>query len=483
MMPPEDGVSIPDARPAGAGSPAHRVPVGRWLIEGLRSGVFLRPRVDGAQPTPAQVVGLLLIFAALDLLLTRLEVAGAARFDLRAWLAPWWSTGVLVLLAWWTLPPDAPRAGRPAGLAAWFALWMAAVVPANAVSQAFAIAQARGALPQVLETATWVAWLLYLVLWAWIVAAVLRLTARFGVERLRLAALGLAMAGVFALTAIQFPDRAWEPQAAASGPGRLQLSQELFEVQQEVWEQTVATIAPQRRGVVDLYALVFSPYAAEDVFLRESSMVAAVLAERFDAADRIVHLANHAATARSLPWATRSNLERSVEALAARMDPQEDVLLVYLTSHGAGDFSLAAVNEPLHVEPVGPADLRRALDQAGIRHRVIIVSACYSGGWVAPLAGETTLVMTAADAASTSYGCGRLSELTFFGRALFDEQLRSTRSLEQAFEAAVPLIRRREVEAGKSDGFSNPQISVGEQIRPVLRDMERRLEGTAQPSR
>ena len=76
--------------------------------------------------------------------------------------------------------------------------------------------------------------------------------------------------------------------------------------------------------------------------------------------------------------------------------------------------------------------------------------------------------MTAADAEHTSYGCGRGSELTFYGRALFDEQLRQTRDFEQAHAAARKLIEQREIEAGKTDGYSNPQISVGTTIRPLL---------------
>ena len=120
-------------------------------------------------------------------------------------------------------------------------------------------------------------------------------------------------------------------------------------------------------------------------------------------------------------------------------------------------------------------ELRVALDEAGVRNRVIVVSACYSGGWVGPLASDTTLVMTAADTEHTSYGCGRLSELTYFGRAVFDEQLRRTHSFEQAFAAAVPVIRQREEEVGKPDGFSNPQISVGEGLQPLLRALEARL--------
>ncbi len=238
----------------------------------------------------------------------------------------------------------------------------------------------------------------------------------------------------------------------------------------------MAALVPERPEVADVYGLVFAPYAEEDVFLRESTLVAGVLAERFDAAGRVLHLVNHATTAATLPWATPQNLERAVQALAERMDREQDLLVVYLTSHGASDHKLAASHGPLSVGPVSPGELRVALDKAGIRHRVVAVSACYSGGWVGPLADAHTLVMTAADATHTSYGCGRLSELTFFGRALFDEQLRKTHSFEQAFAAAVPVIAQREKEAGKDDGFSNPQISVGEKIRPVLRELEQRLQ-------
>ncbi|MBC7717171.1 MAG: hypothetical protein H7143_09570, partial [Pseudorhodobacter sp.] len=234
-------------------------------------------------------------------------------------------------------------------------------------------------------------------------------------------------------------------------------------------------IAAQRPGVQEVYGLIYAPYAEQDVFLRESSMVAQLLATRFDAAGRVLQLVNNPSTTSRLPWATPLNLRRAVTALAARMDLENDVLVVYLTSHGASNHRLSSSHGPLHLANIGPADLRAALDEAGIRHRVIAISACYSGGWVAPLAGSDTLVMTAADATHTSYGCGARSELTFFGRAVFDEQLRKTHSFEQAFAAAVPLIRQREQDAGKSDGFSNPQISVGENIRPLLQSLERRL--------
>ena len=459
-----------------------RLNVRAWLREGLRAGIFLAPRVGQAQPLPAQLLVLLIVVSAIELLLARFEILGPVLFDLRGWLAPQWATAVLLLLAWWVLPRSRPQpagAELPAGLAAWFALWMVASMPANTVALLLGIAQARQLLPAQLTAMTWAAWALYLLLWFWMVGAAVTLVARFGADRRGQAALALGMVALFGVSVWQFPDRAWQAdgsQADATPPARLQLTQEGFETQQVVWRNAVDSLTPQRPDVVDVYGLVFAPFADEDVFLRESSMVARVLAERFDAAGRVLQLVNNPASSDSLPWATPLNLRRAIEALAARMDRENDLLVVYLTSHGASDYRLAAAHGPLQMDSVSPGELREALDKAGIRHRVIAISACYSGGWTGPLAGDTTLVMTAADATHTSYGCGRLSELTFFGRAMFDEQLRKTRSFEQAFAAAVPLIRQREIDAGKPDGFSNPQISVGEKIRPVLRALELRLD-------
>jgi Peptidase C13 family len=121
------------------------------------------------------------------------------------------------------------------------------------------------------------------------------------------------------------------------------------------------------------------------------------------------------------------------------------------------------------------------LTQAGIKHRVIAVSACYSGGWIAPLQTDHSLIMTAADATHTSYGCGTRSELTFFGRAVFNEGLQASASFETAFAQAVPVIKKREEEAGKDDGFSNPQIFVGSGIKPLLGKLEQQFSSPKSP--
>lgn len=487
-----------DASGPATGSPgadtATFLPAIRWIAEGLRAAFFLPLRVAGRTPTPLQVLIIAALVFAIEVALLRLEIAGPARFDVQAWLSGWWTAGLFIGLAWWSLQNQAKqvasgmRSGtRLTGVAACFVLWLSASLPNTMVYQGLMAAISHGWIKGAVLSAPWLYWVLYFLFTAWSLGVALLLIVRLAGLTWRCAVFLLALMAATGLMTWQFNARAWQEDDARNAGAqdnqpRLHLTQQTFEAQQALWQSTIAAIAPQRPGVADVYVLVFAPYAAEDVFLRESTMVSRLLAERFDARGRVIHLLNHGSTVKTHPWATTLNLQRAIEALAQRMDRDNDVLVVYLTSHGASNFKLAASHWPLEVKPLSPAELREALDKAGIRNRVIAVSACYSGGWIDVLASDTTLVMTAADATHTSYGCGRLSELTFFGRAVFDEQLRKTHSFEQAFARAVPLIKQREIDAGKEDGFSNPQIRVGANIGPVLRALEQRLAALPQPA-
>ncbi|RYH00002.1 MAG: hypothetical protein EON58_01775 [Alphaproteobacteria bacterium] len=248
----------------------------------------------------------------------------------------------------------------------------------------------------------------------------------------------------------------------------LKLTEEVLATQPRLLAKALTALAPPNDGRVNVYAITYAPYAMEDVFMRESAVVSKTMRERFGAEGRTVELVANPATTLKLPWATPLNLRQTIARMAATMDRERDVLFLHLTSHGGADGRLAADTAPLQTEPMTPELLKRWLDEAGVRWRVISVSACYSGSWIGPLAGDGTLVMTAADADHTSYGCGRRSELTFFGRAMYEEALRKTWSFTEAHAWARKVIDVREQEAGKSDGYSNPQISEGAGIRPVL---------------
>ena len=447
--------------------------MGKWLRQGWRSAWLQSPHWPALRAGPALLLQLLLADVLLALLFERLYIAGPAQF--------WWPSlldgrlgTLLAAFVCWALCHGVPPADDS--------------IPPPAASALLAMLLAQGAALTLLwgplfvllihtgwlasisgdPLGRWVSWALPL-LWSLMAAA--RLLWRHTPPRPRRLAGALLLCAGLGLQHWLQPARHWfeeqAPEQAALAP--LALTQDVWEAQPRLLHSQLQALQPQRAGVVDVYAITFAPYADEDVFKRESALVAALMEQRFGALGRSLQLVNHRDTAQTLPWATPNNLRRALSRAAEQMDRDEDLLFIHLTSHGARDGQLAAALAPLTLQSLTPQQLQTWLEELGIRHAVISISACYSGSWITPLAGPGRLVMTAADADHTSYGCGRGSELTYFGRAMFDEQLRNnTRDFEQAHAAARVLIEQREVQAGKSDGFSNPQISVGEAIRPLL---------------
>lgn len=445
------------------------------LNEGLRTLVFRRPG-PGVAPVPAW--GVPLLFAALMLLVLGggwLMSPGPVAFHRWAVGTGWLGTLCMALACLVAVRGQPDRDG--ATVFGWLLVqWI--VISAFTVA-AFAMLM-HGRLPEGVR-ADWFAWGVAGVAQAWIAAAAGVLLVRTASGRaVRVTVLILVLAAVASY--MLFPTaNAWRPvpNDQAEGepwPEPLAPDQASLEAQSRSLVDALDGVAPQRPGVTELFAITFAPYASEDVFSREVKMVGGMLDDRFDTAGRRMNLQNHASTLASVPWATPLNLQRAIDRMAARMDRDEDILFLHLTSHGARDGRLAAGFEPLAVAEVTPADLRRWLDDAGVRYAVISISACFSGSWIPALEAPGTLVLTAADATHTSYGCGRKSELTFFGRAMYDEELRKTRSFEAAFTAALPVIDRREKEAGKTDGPSNPQLRMGAEIRPRLEALVKRLE-------
>lgn len=460
----------PDDTPSTAPAAPPRHLMLAWLREGARTALMLRPRWDRLDTSPAMMAVLFVLGLALSVLIQRLYVEGPALFYWQAFNAGWLSLALLPWCAWLVrggrgadAAPDTPRL---------FTMLQAQAIALSVLAGALYLAMMYGRL-----NTTKLGPLANLAIWmappAIALLPQLLLLWRGGKrEPLPSATAMLVLIGCFALNIAARPADFWYPmQREEAGPRQFALTQELVEAQQQLLSKQLAALQPQRPGKVDLYALTFAPYYA-DVFRRESGMVAQVMAQRFDAGGRVLQLVNHAHTAGSQAWATQLNLRRAIAHMAQLMDRDEDILFIHLTSHGGANGFLASQFTPLSMQNLTPQTLKQWLDDAGIRNRVISISACYSGSWIAPLADENTLVMTAADADHTSYGCGSKSELTFFGRAMYDEQLRnSTRSFEQAHAAARKIILQREQEAGKTDGYSNPQISVGPQIRARLARM------------
>lgn len=428
----------------------------------------------------------------------RLAIDGPARFDLAAIHNGWLSTLLALGTCWMVVrgrgssssAPETPSVATLFALLLAQQLWLSALLGLVYVAVVFWMPMPASVdIDALLDSA----WLTSLV---WFVLGALVLLWREAPRRLVVQSAVVVYGALSVALQLTTPEaRFWIAGAESTadadssslaeasghdGAAPQALSQELIEAQALTLPKSLDGLTPGRPGMVDLYAITFAPYADEDVFSREVTLVSELMRRRFDAQQRVVQLQNHASSVAELPWATPLNLKRAIQRVAAVMNREEDILFIHLTSHGARDGQLAASFEPLEVDSVTPQQLSTWLDEAGVRYRVLSISACYSGSWIAPLSGPGTLVMTAADADHTSYGCGSLSSLTFFGRAMYDEQLRLTHSFDEAFAAVRPVIEQREKEAGKTDGYSNPQMTVGESIRGPLRSLQQRLD--AMPS-
>jgi hypothetical protein len=253
--------------------------------------------------------------------------------------------------------------------------------------------------------------------------------------------------------------------------------EEVIYAQPALLDMTLRQVAPQRPGVADLYFVGVAGYAAEDVFMREVDVFDTLFRQRFDTEGRAVTLVNNPRTVARQPVATTTALARTLEHLGRVMDKEEDVLFLYLTSHGSEDHRLTMEFWPLQLNDVDPQSLRRMLDRAGIKWRVIAISACYSGGFIEPLRDERTLVVTASDAQRQSFGCGTESDFTYFGRA-YDQALRATYSFIEAFEQARARIAQREHAEALTP--SNPQMFVGARVARKLEALSARLRAVGQ---
>ncbi|MDI6934479.1 C13 family peptidase [Serratia sp. Se-PFBMAAmG] len=211
---------------------------------------------------------------------------------------------------------------------------------------------------------------------------------------------------------------------------------------------------PRSAPPIQLYSLVLAGDGQQSVFMREADYVSNMLKVRFGARGQVT-LVNHRDQLATRPMATRENLSRAVRTLAERSGP-EDLVFIYLTSHGSADHQLVLDQPRLQLADLSAAELTSALAPLKDRDKVIVISACYSGGYIAPLKDDRTVIMTAARSDRVSFGCSEEADFTYFGDALFAQALNQTDDLKQAFELARANVAERE----QREGFdaSEPQM-------------------------
>lgn len=286
---------------------------------------------------------------------------------------------------------------------------------------------------------------------------------------------GLALAAPLWLAPALTPTEPWWRQPGLHGgidpryPNPA--SEEVLATQTSLLDEALDGLEDEREGVTDLYFVAFGGYASEDVFRNDVEAARKIMDERWETKGRSVVLLNNPRTSLEIPFASVTHLRETLTEIGGAIDTDEDVVMIYLTSHGAPGRVEVSL-PPLELSPVTPRVLKSMLDEAGITWRIIVVSSCYSGTFIPDLKDEHTMIITAAQADRTSFGCGYRSDRTYFGEALFDEGFAKADSITAAFERARVRIAEREAEERVSPP-SNPQLFVGAAMAEKLKELER----------
>lgn len=247
----------------------------------------------------------------------------------------------------------------------------------------------------------------------------------------------------------------------------------LYYNQYRLLNNVLDSIHPSASGKSEIFFVGFGSDATQDVFMRETKHMQHAVNTHLDTSGRSMVMINNVRTMDTIPLATSTNLEFALKHIGQKMNPEEDVLFLYLTSHGSSNHELAVNMWLLDLNDIRPEDVQSYLDEAGIRWRIILISACYSGGFIQQLQNENSLIFTAAAADKTSFGCANENDFTYFGEAVFDQIKREPYSLESSFKMVIEKIKQREL--SEKLPHSEPQLFIGSMMLDKLKQLEQEI--------
>jgi hypothetical protein len=296
-------------------------------------------------------------------------------------------------------------------------------------------------------------------------------------------ALGYALLGMLAAPAALAQPGA-DPLRGGFGAVELALSPADASEDIAKMSEALAKLPPQRPGVVDTYILSASLWN-DPVFEREASEAAGILARRYDAIDRTVILSAGKGrnTQRVYPSSAPNNFNAALGRIGRIIDPKEDLVIVFVTSHGGPDGAVAIQEAGRMGGALRPLHLRASL-RGQHQHEAGYRVACFSA--TSSCRSRIQYCNPAAAADKTSFGCEPSRDWTFFGDALFNHALRSGGSLMSAYSEALTLITKWEGDVHAQwqaspasqrqrqpePVASNPQSNVGDSASATISKAE-----------
>lgn len=251
--------------------------------------------------------------------------------------------------------------------------------------------------------------------------------------------------------------------------------------QRTLLDKAMAALEPQDPKKIDMYMLAVAGDGSQEVFRREVEFVRSRFDREFGTKGRSLALINSRSTVETAPMATMTSIREALKGIARYMDKEQDILFLFLTSHGSKEHEFSLDQNGMDLRSLPAKELGTILKETGIRWKVVLVSACYSGGFIDPVKDDHTLIITAARHDRTSFGCADDNDFTYFGRAFFKESLMSGASFQDAFLKARTLVEKWEAEDIEAEGsdvkeaHSLPQMHNPAPIKSYLQRWQAQL--------
>jgi hypothetical protein len=222
--------------------------------------------------------------------------------------------------------------------------------------------------------------------------------------------------------------------------------------QSALLQSALDAVVQENSETIDLYFVGIGGDGTQGVFRREVGAVKQWFDEYYITGDRSVALINNRFEYDKHPFATLMSIEKTLQSVSSKMDEENDILFVYLSSHGSSDFRFNLAQPGFSLASLPAEKLGEMLAKLPVRHKVVVISACYSGGFVKEIKDDYMMVITAASADRASFGCSDRSTMTYFGEAFFKDALFNKNapavSFAAAFDRAREIVEGREAQQG-----------------------------------
>lgn len=170
------------------------------------------------------------------------------------------------------------------------------------------------------------------------------------------------------------------------------------------------------------------------------------------------------ANARQLTRPTIENTSLALSNMAQQARDGEDLVVVMLTSHGSPDVVALQTDQGGPIVSVNADQLAGLLAPLRNDLQILILQSCFSGSLIDELQSPNRIIMTAAAADRSTFGCNPDSDNTWFIKSL-NRAMAQGGSWQQVFATTQNLVATDEAAQGVRP--SNPQSFVGGNMRGI----------------